>query len=44
MKTKYCHYDDYLYQDCWIGFIVDIIKNKKITKLFWKDKYKNFEK
>ncbi len=34
-NTKYCHYDevhnDYLYQDTWVEFVVQIFENNKLT-------------
>lgn len=39
-NTKYCHYDephnDYLYQECWIDFLVSNISQNKLTKEIWK--------
>ncbi len=39
-NTKYCHYDephnDYLYQECWIDFLVSNIQNNRLNKAIWK--------
>ena len=44
-NTKYCHYDephnDYLYQECWIEFLVSNISNKTLTKEIWKKAFDN---
>lgn len=42
-NTKYCHYDeahkDYLYQECWIDFLVNCITNNVLSKEIWKKNY-----
>jgi len=42
-NTKFCHYDephnDYLYQECWIDFLVFNIQNGKLNKEIWKKAY-----
>lgn len=42
-NTKYCHYDephnDYLYQECWIDFLVINIQNNLLNKGIWKKAY-----
>ncbi len=47
-NTKYCHYDevhqDYVYRDSWVDFIVKIIKQNKISRTSWKEKFKKEEK
>ena len=47
-KTKYCHYDevhnDYVYQESWLDFLAKIINKKKITKKYWKQKFKKRQK
>ena len=47
-NTKYCHYDevhdDYVYQESWAEFILKNIKNRRITKSGWKEKFKKREK
>lgn len=39
-NTKYCHYDeahnDYLYQDCWVDFLVGNLTAGQLKKEFWK--------
>jgi hypothetical protein len=39
-NTKYCHYDeahkDYLYQECWIEFLINNIETNKLNKEIWK--------
>jgi hypothetical protein len=39
-NTKYCHYDephnDYLYQECWIDFLISNIQNNRLNKGIWK--------
>ena len=43
-NANYCHYDevhgDYLYQDAWAELIIKGIKNNKLTKNIWKEKFK----
>lgn len=47
-NTKYCHYDevhnDYVYQDSWPDLLAKIINKKKITKKYWKQKFKKRQK
>lgn len=42
-NTKYCHYDephnDYLYQECWIDFLVNNIQNNRLKKAIWKNAF-----
>jgi Protein of unknown function (DUF3644) len=44
-NTKYCHYDeahdDYLYQECWIDFLVENISNGSLNKKMWKSSFDN---
>lgn len=49
-NTKYCHYDeahnDYLYQDCWVDFLVGNLTTGQLKKEFWKqhfDERKNID-
>lgn len=49
-NTKYCHYDeahnDYLYQDCWVDFLVGNLTSGQLKKEIWKhhfDKRKNLD-
>ena len=39
-NTKYCHYDeahnDYLYQDCWVEFLINNLTTGQLKKNFWK--------
>lgn len=39
-NKKYCHYDeahnDYLYQECWIDFLIANISTKRLNKDIWK--------
>ena len=39
-NTKYCHYDevhnDYVYQEDWVNFLINIINNKLIDRIKWK--------
>lgn len=49
-NTKYCHYDeahnDYLYQDCWVDFLVGNLTTGQLKKEFWKqhfDERKNLD-
>lgn len=46
-NTDYCHYDevhdDYVYQDAWAELIIKGIKNGKLTKDLWREKFKNSE-
>ena len=47
-NSEYCHYDeahdDYLYQEIWAEYIIDLIDNKGWAKDKWKEKYYNSEK
>ena len=47
-NTKYCHYDelhnDYVYQDSWATFIINLIKKNKLSRDSWKRKFKSNEK
>jgi hypothetical protein len=42
--TRFCHYDevhnDYVYQDKWVEFIIQLIELKKIDKETWRKYYK----
>ncbi|MBG0768310.1 DUF3644 domain-containing protein [Methanococcus maripaludis] len=46
-NTKYCHYDelhkDYIYKESWLNFIKNLIKNNKLLKKDWKEKYRTNE-
>lgn len=46
-NSDYCHYDeahdDYLYQEVWAEYIIDLINNKGWTKDKWKEMYDNSE-
>lgn len=46
-NSAYCHYDeahdDYLYQEAWAKYIINLINNKGWTKDKWKEKYDNSE-
>lgn len=43
-NPNYCHYDeahnDYLYQDEWVAFLIQLINQKRLTKDEWKENYK----
>ncbi|UAB75215.1 DUF3644 domain-containing protein [Mesoflavibacter sp. SCSIO 43206] len=43
-NINYCHYDevhnDYVYQDAWAELIIKGIKEKKLSKKIWKQKFK----
>jgi hypothetical protein len=43
-NTNYCHYDevhdDYVYQDAWAELIIKGIKEGKLNKEIWKNKFK----
>jgi hypothetical protein len=47
-NTKYCHYDevhnDYVYQENWTDFLINVINNKKISRNVWREKFKKREK
>lgn len=47
-NIKYCHYDevhtDYVYQEDWANLIIKIIKEGKLSKSSWKNKFKKQEK
>jgi hypothetical protein len=42
-NPKYCHYDeahnDYLYQECWVDFLVSNLTTGQLKKEFWKKHY-----
>ena len=42
-NTTYCHYDevhkDYLYQDSWTQFLINVISNNLLTKEQWKESF-----
>lgn len=42
-NPNYCHYDeahnDYLYQDEWVAFLIQLINQKRLTKDEWKENY-----
>lgn len=44
-NTKYCHYDeahnDYLYQDCWVEFLISNLTTGRLTKELWKQQFDN---
>jgi hypothetical protein len=44
-NTKYCHYDeahnDYLYQDCWVEFLVNNLTSGTLKKEIWKQQFDN---
>ena len=47
-NSDFCHYDeahdDYLYQEAWADFIIDLIINKGWTKELWKEDFNNSRK
>jgi hypothetical protein len=47
-NSEYCHYDeahdDYLYQEAWAEYIIDLINNQGWTKDQWKERFDNLEK
>ena len=47
-NIKYCHYDevhgDYVYQESWPKFIVNLINNNLLTKAQWGLKFKAKDK
>lgn len=44
-NTTYCHYDevhdDYVFQDCWVTFIIHVITNNLLDKNTWKRHFDN---